>query len=130
MSIGVTTEIHSLEDARRALEELNNILRGVDRELIQRLRGEFVQTVTTTYSILVSNFVILADASGGAFTVTLPDPNEARDHRYTVVKVDATANVTVDGGSGNINGSASVTLTTQYERIDVVSDGSNWFRVD
>ena len=45
------------------------------------------------------------------------------------MKVDSSANaVTVDGnGSENINGSADQPLNAQYDFMNVVSDGANWF---
>jgi len=72
--------------------------------------------------------VILAS---GSTTITLPDAANADFVEYTVVKTDAGGTtVTVDTIAGNINGAASVGITTQYQSITVASDGSNYFRTD
>jgi hypothetical protein len=80
---------------------------------------------TTTYTAANREFV-LCDATGGAFTVTLPT---LTDNLWVAVKkTDATGNiVTVSPGvSGLIDGSATQTLSTQYDSVDFYCDGSNW----
>jgi len=72
--------------------------------------------------------VVLADASGGAITITLPSPSA--NAWVEVKKTDSSTNaVTVDGGGNNIDGAASFDITTQYESYTMVSDGSSWFIV-
>jgi hypothetical protein len=70
---------------------------------------------------------VLADASGGAITVTLPTP--ATGANVAVKKVDSSSNsVTVSqSGTETIDGSASITLTEQYEALTLWSDGTDWF---
>ena len=81
---------------------------------------------TTTYSAVDGDFV-LADASGGAFTVTLPTPTAGR--RVAVKKTDSSANaVTVATASGNIDGSSTRTLAAQYQAQHYAADGTNWQR--
>lgn len=72
--------------------------------------------------------MLLASASGAAFTVTLPAA--AIDAKVTVKKTDASANVvTVSPAAGTIDGAATATLTTQWAVKTFVSDGTNWFTV-
>jgi len=72
--------------------------------------------------------IVLADASGGAITITLPSPSAGA--KVEVKKTDSSANaVTVDGGGNNIDSSGSFDITTQYESYTMVSDGSNWYIV-
>jgi hypothetical protein len=82
---------------------------------------------TTTYTTSDREFV-LADATSGAFTVTLPKPGVSTDVWINVKKVDSTANaITIDAtGSITIDGSATQTLSTQYDSVDFYCDGSNW----
>lgn len=70
---------------------------------------------------------ILYDASGGNSTVNLPAASA--NAQITIKKTDATANtVTIDGnGAETIDGGLTAVLTTQYESITLISDGSNWF---
>ena len=70
--------------------------------------------------------IVLADASGGGFTVTLPSPGSGK--QVTVKKTDSSNDVTVDtSGSQSIDGQSQQTLVAQYEAIEVASDGSNWY---
>lgn len=69
---------------------------------------------------------VLADATSGAVTVTLSTEGSS-DHWVNVKKIDASANaVTVEPDSGTIDGSANITLSSQYDAVDVYSDGTNW----
>lgn len=74
---------------------------------------------------------LTVDASGAARTITLPTAASAKWRKYTVKKMDATANtVTVDGnGAETIDGAASVVLGSQYESVTVQSDGTQWLIV-
>ncbi len=88
-----------------------------------------VVTKTTTYTATTSDNIILCDPSGGAFTITLYAASGNAGRKLTFIKTssDYTA-VTIDGnGSETINGNATTTINTQYERLDIVCDGSNWF---
>jgi hypothetical protein len=90
--------------------------------------GGTVQAKTTTYSALATDGVILADATAGTWTLTLPPVSSGRS--LTVKKTDATANViTVVPASGTIDGRASDVLVTQYMTCTYVSDGVNWYTI-
>lgn len=91
-------------------------------------RGTSVEVVTTTYTVADTVDTILADATGGAFTITLP--NAANVERVTVKKTDASANVvTVDGGTATIDGNVTQAISFQYESFTFASDGTNYFLV-
>jgi len=93
------------------------------------LRTSRIATKTGAYTITAADSIILADASGGAFTVTLPPA--AVNNVFTIKKVDASGNlVTIDGdGEETIDGDLTVALSAQYESLTLVTDGSNWFVV-
>lgn len=83
--------------------------------------------VTTTYSILVDNRTIGADASGGSFTITLPSAVSLAGHEYRVVKLSSAGTVTVATSSNQtINGSTTAILTTQWTAVVFVSTGTGW----
>jgi hypothetical protein len=86
-----------------------------------------IRVVTVTSNYTASNGdVVLADASAGAITVTLPTPTAGAV--INVKKIDSSANaVTIDGAGATIDGQASIQITTQYESYTLVSDGSNWY---
>jgi hypothetical protein len=83
------------------------------------------------YTLTAEDGLVLADASGGTFTLTLPTAVGITGRMYRVKKTDATANaVTIDANAAEtIDGGATATLLVQYEAITVVSDGTEWWVV-
>lgn len=64
----------------------------------------------------------------GVITLTLPTP--ASGQMVFVKRVDANSGaLTISGGGANIDGASNKALYYQYESINVVSDGTNWFIV-
>lgn len=82
-------------------------------------------TVGQTYSVWP------CDASTTAMTANLPPAAGHKGKRYTLKKIDGTANVVlVDGNaSETIDGTITASLATQWDKVTVVSDGSKWFKV-
>lgn len=72
--------------------------------------------------------VILFSTTGGASTINLPAAASNTGKLYYIKKTTSDYNVlTIDGNSSEtIDGSTTTTLNTQYESIQIVSDGSNW----
>lgn len=85
-------------------------------------------TKTTTYTATGTDRVILGDATGGAFTVTLPTAVGVSGREYVVKKTDSGGNAVTVGttSSQTIDGSTTKALATQYKFVTVVSDGANW----
>src|SRR4051812_13758549 len=83
-------------------------------------------SATTAYTA-ADHDVVLANATGGAFAVTLPAPTAGA--HIMVKKTDASANaVTVTrAGSATIDGATTLALATQWSRAELISDGTNWF---
>ena len=80
---------------------------------------------TSAYTA-VNGDAVLADASGGDFTVTLPAP--ANCAKVTVKNIGATGVVVVaHNGSENLDGATSFALGTQYMSRDFLSDGTDWW---
>jgi len=91
--------------------------------------GYKVITITTTTYTAADEVVILVDddTAGSAVTITLPAASGASNRVYTMKKLGTTANVTVDGNaSETIDGATTKALTTQYEVVRIICDGSNW----
>jgi hypothetical protein len=89
-----------------------------------------VVTVTAAYTIDAErDRIVLADATGGAFAVTLPAAANSDAAFYGVKAIDVSGGaVTVDGdGAETIDGAASVVLVTQYQSVFVMSDGTQWW---
>jgi hypothetical protein len=84
-----------------------------------------VQTKTTTYTALVSDGLILASASGGAWTLTWPTAVGNTGKLLVVKKTDTTTNaITVSG-----TGLATFKLAVPNSAVGYMSDGTNWFKV-
>ena len=84
---------------------------------------------TGNYTITSSDTVILADATSGTITITLPTASSVSGYRFYIKRTDGSANsVSVArSGSDTIDGSTSCTISVQYVSLEVVSDGSNWY---
>jgi hypothetical protein len=88
------------------------------------------RTVTTTQALSASDYAILADASAGGITLTLPLAATA-ENSIVVTKIDATANPVniASGGSDQINDSGlPVAIIVQYASRTFNSDGTaDWY---
>lgn len=107
------------EQLHRNLTNLSNVLNG----------GLQTVTVATTYTIGLTDDLVLANATAVGFTVTLPPVAEALGRVVRVKKTDAGGNVvTVDGNAAEtIEGSANKTITVQYQVRAFYSDGAVWW---
>jgi hypothetical protein len=94
-----------------------------------------IVTKTTTYTATLQDHTILCDATGGAFSVTLPtaaaayNTAEAAGLIVHVKKIDSSANaVTVDGnGSETIDGATTQVITSQWDSASIQSNGTAWY---
>ncbi|MCA9058609.1 MAG: hypothetical protein KDA85_08920 [Planctomycetaceae bacterium] len=88
----------------------------------------FMVSKTAAYTITTSDDIVLCDATGAAFTVTLPTAVGNTGRQLVVKRLNSGSNaVTVAAaGSETIDGASTVSLSTQYQVITMVSDGSNW----
>ena len=85
-----------------------------------------ISTQTTTYAFLPTDYAIVCDSTSGSFTSSLEAaPITGQIH---VLKKKVAANNCVLSGNGkNIDGSSSITLTTQYTSYTVQYDGTQWW---
>lgn len=83
---------------------------------------------STAYTLTVSDSVVTGNASGGAFTLTLPTAVGVTGRQYTLKKVDSSANAVTVGttSSQTIDGASTYSLASQYNYVTLVSDGANW----
>lgn len=90
--------------------------------------GDWTYTAKTANYTAAANDFVDGNASGGAFTVTLPTAASIAGKRIAVRKNESSLNaVTVDAdGSETINGSLTFVLTIQDDIVYLVSDGTNW----
>lgn len=91
-----------------------------------------VTSKSATYTVTTSDQVNLGDASGGAFTYTLPTAVGNEGLILSFKKTDSSTNaITIDGnGSETIDGVATSLLNNQYDTLKIISDGANWHIID
>jgi len=91
--------------------------------------GRSTITVTATSYTASTDRIILVDddTAGGAVTIDLPAAASNTDIDYNVVKLGTTASVTLDGNaSETINGATTHVLSSQWDAVWIVSDGTQW----
>jgi hypothetical protein len=107
-------------------EKLNNFL------VSSHTASGFLSTISSqTSAYTMGQYpgeTVLANATSGAFNVTLPDATLTTNF-YTVKKTDSSTNaVTVNTTSSQtIDGGSTAVLTVQYASITVVSNSTNWY---
>lgn len=88
-----------------------------------------VVSKTANYTLTTSDYLVLVDASGGSFTLSLPAAASNTGRVFLIKRTDNTLSnaVTLDpNGSETIDGQTTRKLCTQYETVSIISDGSNW----
>jgi hypothetical protein len=90
-----------------------------------------VASKTAAYTITSNDGLVLADVSGGAFSLTLPAASSNSGKILRVKKKDSSTNsVTISrAGSDLIDGATSKTLSIQYESLTLISDGTSTWHI-
>lgn len=96
------------------------------RDLWRHAANELVTTGVSTP--LAQNQVILADATSGDITVTLPSVADTNGKTITVKRIDASANIVTV--SGTIDGGSSFILYDAYGVQTFLSDGTQYWSLD
>jgi hypothetical protein len=87
-----------------------------------------IRPVSAATVLVRADRTILADATAGAFAVTLPTAVGHKGTELVVKRMNAGGNnVTVTAaGAETIDGAATAVLAAQYASVRVQSDGANW----
>lgn len=90
-----------------------------------------IATKTANYTIVFGDGTILVDATAGSITISLPSAALFNEYIFSIKKIDPTANaVVIDGdGAEEIDGATTQSLQTQYENLQIQSDGTEWWIV-
>lgn len=76
------------------------------------------------------NVIYFCDTTGGPVTVTLPSAAASAGTMFKVKRTTGGANaLNIVATTGNIDGTATVSIATQYTCLQIVSDGDNWWIV-
>ena len=139
MQISLIPGLSSIEDGnvQSAIQILVNYLNIQDigiqpwsRMTIQGFLQTRVNPISSAYSISDLDQIVLVDSTAATRAITLPSAATMPGRRYTVKDwkgQSATHNITVGTvSSQTIDGSSTAVLSTNYQAIEVASDGANW----
>lgn len=139
MQVPLIPSLSAIEDdnVQSAIQVLVTYLNNQDVAIqpwskmwIQGFLQTRVNPVAAAYSISELDQIILVDSTAAIRTVTLPSAVTMPGRRYTIKDwkgQSATHNITVGTtASQNIDGSSTAVLSTNYQAIEVASDGANW----
>ena len=112
---------------------LNSNFDIIDTQLLANNKYPMV-TKTIDYTVLTTDLktVFLSDATGAEIEYTLPSAVTATaGFSVTFVKIDSTSNniIITPDGSETINDDVDYRISTQFESVTLVSDGSNWVSI-
>jgi ribosomal protein L12E/L44/L45/RPP1/RPP2 len=89
-----------------------------------------ISTKTGNYTVLSTDCFLRADCSSNSVTFSLPDATNVSiiGRIYYFKKIDNTANAMIVQGFGaqTIDGSNTLSTTTQYESFSIISNGTSW----
>ncbi len=84
-------------------------------------------TKTANYTATTDDHTIRVDTTGGNVTIALPAASGNAGRMFVIKKTVAANTVTVDpSGAETIDGSSTITLTSQYEHVRVQCNGTSW----
>ncbi len=125
----VVLDIQAAQEAAEVAQAAAEVAQAAAEAAQSAIPPTGSRTITATDTISDSDYTILVDASGGSVTVHLPNASTVT-HQFVIQKIDATVNPVLINpfGTQNINGAATLGLTTQYEGTTITSDGaSEWY---
>ncbi|MEY4553331.1 MAG: Armadillidium vulgare iridescent virus [Bacteroidota bacterium] len=82
------------------------------------------------YTVVDTDYTILANASGGAFTLTLPDVTTSTGRVLIIRKTDESVNALTFSSAIKISESTSFTTLNINTTIRIQSDGTDWYKID
>ena len=87
------------------------------------------RNVTATGNVVSGDYLIVADAAGGAITMTLPPAALVPGRIYTFKRINSGANAVIVDPSGaeTIDGAATYTLSAQWNSVTIMNNGIAWF---
>jgi hypothetical protein len=90
-----------------------------------------VLTTTVSYAATYSDYYILADATAGSITITLPTAVGHTGEEWVIKKKEVTANgvVIATTGGQTVDATTPPTITTPMQALHFVSDGANLWLV-
>lgn len=97
-------------------------------ENFEKRRWADTKSVTSgSYTVLLTDEVLIVDASGGAVTINLPAVATCEGFQVEIIATDVTNTITLDGNSSEtINGLTTLTIPARYTRTILLATSSGW----
>ncbi len=91
------------------------------------IANQAITTPVAAYTVAENIHYVRADATAGAYSVTIPAALGRDGREIIVTKVDSGGNVVTiaRSGSDTFNGSTSLSLTAQWDSVTLISNGNN-----
>ena len=87
-----------------------------------------ILTLTAAATITIADRFVIADASGGAFTITLPTAVGNAGKEFAIKRINTGGKVTIDAdGTELIDDDLDFDLTVKNQAVTIVSNNVKWF---
>lgn len=107
-----------------ASTNLQDAVLELDQDIRSHRHDGTISAQAAAYTMVVTDHQVLAS---GAITITLPDAATAhKGRRYSVKNIGAGI-VTIASAGGTIDTGATTQISVQFESLDFISDGTNWW---
>lgn len=131
---GVSTATQTFGGAKNFRDSLTvGLAQGTAANSTFQLNGSIATNITNktaNYTVTAADNTILADASLGAFTITLPSPGGLNGRMYTIKKIGTGGidnAVTITPTSGSIDGGTSYIIYNDWTFVTLQTDGTHWY---
>jgi hypothetical protein len=84
---------------------------------------------TAGYIVAAANAGVFVNATAAPVAITLQAPAAVTvGQRFIIIKTDASANaVVITPAAGTISGQGSLSLTAQFQAVEIINDGANYW---
>lgn len=106
---------------------------GTQANSTLQVNGSIAQNITkvsSNYTVSGADNTVLADATGGAITITLPAPGTMNGRIYTIKKIGSGGidnALTINPTSGTIDGGSNYIIYNDWTFVCLQTDGTNWY---
>lgn len=127
----ITAGLERVNVSSAGVVKINNLsgtgTRAVVADASGNLSTESISTKTANYTTTLSDGTILVDATAGNITITLLTASGNSDKKFTVKKIDSTANTVTVSNAAGIDGTTTKVYSTQYSGGSFQSNGTKYF---
>lgn len=108
----------------------SNNLKNITVSSLIALADSQVSTISSSATLANEN-IVLAVASGGDVTLTLPAAASSTNKMYRIKKIDSTSNLVIidPNASETIDGQTTLEISVQWVSVTIVCNGTAWFIV-